>query len=208
MTTITMSIHRALVELKTLTNRIDRATKETFVTFTQGDKAPARYPSLETFQKEAVSALDSVQTLIERRKKIKAAIIASNASTEVEIAGKKMTVAEAIDRRDTGIQYDKNLLMQLRQQLNSVERAIELAEAELRNRADKHIEASYGNSDKVDPKDVSDAREDFMKRYEVKIQDPANIRQYIRELQKSIEDFEAEVDFTLSESNTQTHIEV
>lgn len=208
MSTITMSIHRALVELKTLTNRIDRATKETFVTFTQGDKAPARYPSLETFQKEAVSALDSVQTLIERRKKIKAAIIASNASTEVKIAGVKMTVAEAIDRRDTGIQYDKNLLMQLRHQLNTVERAIELAEAELRNRADKHIEASYGNAEKVDATEVSNAREDFMKRYEVKIQDPANIRQHIRDLEKSIEDFEAEVDFTLSESNTQTQIEV
>lgn len=208
MTKTTMSIHRALVELKTLTNRIDRATKETFVTFTQGDKAPARYPALDTFITEAKASFASVTDLIERRKEIKAAIIASNASTEVTIGGKKMTVAEAIDRRDTGIQYDKNLLMQLRQQLNAVERAIQMAELELRDRTLKHIEASFGKNEKNDSKEVADAEEAFLKRHEVKIQDPVNVREYIRKLQDEIEQFEAEVDFTLSESNTQTQIEV
>jgi len=203
-----MSIHRALVELKTLTNRIDRATKETFVTFTQGDKAPARYPALDTFVAEAKASFNSVTTLIERRKQIKAAILASNASTEVTIGGKKMTVAEAIDRRDTGIQFDKILLTQLRHQLVGVERSIQSAEADLRDRADKHIEASFGKSEKNDPEEVSNAREAFLKRHEVKIQDPVNVREYIRQLQDEIEQFEAEVDFTLSESNTQTQIEV
>ena len=53
--------------------------------------------------------------MIKRRNQIKSAIIASNAVTMVEVAGVRMTVAEAIDKKSS-IGYEKELLARLSEQ--------------------------------------------------------------------------------------------
>ena len=57
--------------------------------------------------------------LISRRNKIKSAIIMSNAKTVVEVAGKQMTVAEAIDKKSS-IEYEKELLIHEEGQLYKI----------------------------------------------------------------------------------------
>lgn len=208
MTKTSMSIHRALAELKLLDKRIHAAVAERFVAVTSGEKAPVHYPSIEVFEKEAKASVDKVNDLIERRKVIKSAIIASNAVTLVRIAGVEMTVAEAIDRRDTGIEYDEQLLVNLRNQLMNADREKLRLEADLRERTQKHIEVSFPKEGTHKPEEVAEAEEAFMKRHEVKLLDPADIRAMIKKLQDDIEQFKAEVDYSLSESNTQTLIEV
>lgn len=208
MTKTSMSIHRALAELKLLDKRIHAAVAERFVTVTSGEKAPAHYPSIEVFEKEAKASVDKVNDLIERRKVIKSAIIASNAVTLVRIAGVEMTVAEAIDRRDTGIEYDEQLFINLRNQLMNADREKLRLEADLRERTQKHIEVSFPKEGTHKAEEVAEAEEAFMKRHEVKLLDPADIRAMIKKLQDDIEQFKAEVDYSLSESNTQTLIEV
>lgn len=46
----------------------------------------------------------------------------------------------------------------------------------------------------------------FLERLEPNLIDPSNLRQVITELDETIDMFETEVDFTLSESNTVTKI--
>lgn len=203
-----MSIHRALAELKTLDKRIQRATNAKFVQMQIGSEAPRGYKTVDEFTKEAVAAFDSVKSLIANRNKIKAGIVASNAVTEVKIGKEVMTVAEAIDRKDS-IKYEKELLNALRSQLMMVERQIETERQSMEVRLEKRIEADLGSKDrKVNATEVESITDQFLKRYKPNMVDPVSIKEQIKELTETIEQFEMEVDFILSESNTSTLIDV
>lgn len=204
-----MSIHRALAELKTLDKRIQRGVSEKFVALQIGEEAPRGFKDLKAFTEDSKAAYQSVKALIDRRNAIKAGITASNASTGVTIAGEKMTVAAAIDRRDTGLQYDKQLLNSLRRQLQAVESEIERERQDVERRLEQRIQSDLGSKDrKTNADEVENITKTFMKRYKPGMVDPIAIKEEITRLTNDIEQFEMEVDFTLSESNTQTLIEI
>ncbi len=203
---IEMSIHRGLVELKNLDKRIQKAQTKSFIGVQSGSQAPAGYPSVVVFAEEAKANLQSVRDLMERRNRIKSSITASNAVTIVRMEGREMTVAEAIDRRDTGLVYERQLLQTLREQLRQVEQTIETERQDVVRRADSHIEATYGSREKGNADEMEKSRRLFLERLEPNLIDPSNLRQVIAELDETIDTFETEVDFTLSESNTVTKI--
>jgi hypothetical protein len=204
-----MSIHRALAELKTLDKRIDRAVNEKFVELQIGEEAPKGYKELKNFVDDAQANYQSAKALIERRNTIKCSITASNAETEVTIAGKQMTVASAIDRRDTSLQYDKALLVSLRRQLSKVEMEIERERQDVERRLEQRIQSDLGPKDrKTNADEVENITKAFLKRYKPDMVDPIKIKEEITRLTNDIEQFEMEVDFTLSESNTSTLIDI
>ena len=65
-------------------------------------------------ESRAKADYQSIEALIKRRNAIKSAIVVSNATTKIEVAGVKMTVAEAIERK-TSISYDIQLLDKLKE---------------------------------------------------------------------------------------------
>lgn len=203
-----MSIHRALAELKTLDKRIQRATDGKFVAMQIGSEPPRGYKSEEEFKVEANGAYASAKDLIKRRNSIKSKIIASNAEQVVKIGKEEMKVAEAIDRKDS-IKYEKVLLESLRRQLTSVERQIDSERMDMEKRLEKRIEADLGSKDrKSNADEVNSTTEQFLKRYKPNMIDPVSIKKEIADLTYSIEEFEKEVDFVLSESNTSTKIQI
>ena len=208
MTTQSISIHRALAELKLLQKRIERASLQPFLGIAIGERVPKSYASIDALAADVEGNLDSVKALIERRKKIKAAIIASNAVTKVMIAGREMTVAEAIDRRDTGIDFDKALLHSMKTQLKNLNVEIARKEQDLEQKAEQYITNMFDKKDQYEQSEIDAARAKYIANAEPKLIDPSNIRQEIERLEKDIEDFELEVDFSLSESNTVTMIQV
>lgn len=208
MTTQSISIHRALAELKLLQKRIERAAGDAFLGAVIGERVPKGYGSIAELEGTVKGNLDSAKALIERRKKIKAAIIASNAVTQVMIAGREMTVAEAIDRRDTGIDFDKLLLHSMKTQLQKMNVQIARQEQELEQKAEQYITNMFDKKDNYDQSEIDAARAKYIANAEPKLIDPSNLRKEIEELEKQIEDFELEVDFSLSESNTVTMIQV
>jgi len=205
---VEMSIHRALAELKTLDKRIARATQEKFLNVRVADQAPKGYPDADTFIKEAEAAYQSVTDLINRRNKIKAAITKSNAATLVTIAGKQMSVADAIDRRDTGLVYERELLNSLRTQLLNAENVLDQEEREMQRRLESRIASDLGNAKDRKPEEVAQITDDFVKRNQPNLLDPINVREQIKKLTDSIEQFAMEVDFSLSESNAETKIQI
>ena len=113
-----ISITQALNELKLLEKRInDKIGCTVFLTskvnnetkVLNGKKTP------EEFEKEAKADYASILDLINNRKVIKSKIVESNATTFVEINGKKYTVADAIERKSSII-YEQKLLQTLMQQ--------------------------------------------------------------------------------------------
>lgn len=203
-----LSIHRALSELKVLDKRIQKAYQKNFITMQIGSSVPDTYSSVEEFETEAKASLDQVTQLIKNRNEIKAAIVKSNAETEVVIAGQKMTVAEAIDRRDSGIEYDKNLLSVLKHQLSKMVVSLERENQNFEDRLEKRLASDINPKDKGATKEIEVLTESYTKRYKPTMLDPISIREKIKELEEKVESFELEVDFTLSESNANTKIQI
>lgn len=206
--TMEMTITRGLAELKLLDKRINRTVNESVLAgFTVGKKVMNGFTNVEEIEKRAKSDYQSIQDLIKRRNEIKSAIVVSNATTEVEIAGQKMTVAEAIERK-TSIDYDKQLLAKLKQTYANIVNHVDRVNDDVKNRLDKQLEILYGKDGKNKASENEELTKVFKEDNEAKFIDPINLRDKIENLTAEIEDFESEVDFILSESNTITRIAV
>ena len=103
MTTETMNIHQALVELKALEKRIEAAIKEgEWVTANKHSNGKIGGIDLREYMENIKSRHQKVTSLIARTEAIKRAVVNSNAVTKVTIAGKEYTVAEAIEMKEIG----------------------------------------------------------------------------------------------------------
>jgi len=143
--------------------------------------------------------------LIRRREAIKAAIVASNAVTEVEICGEKMTVAKAIETK-TSIAYKKNLLYTMKRQLADAILSMNKKNAALEDKITKLVETSYGKDAKVSPEDYNSIADPMRKSNEVSLVNPLDLETKIEELEAYIEEFTATVDAKLQISNCTTKI--
>src|ERR1044071_4886125 len=96
--TTTMTVARALVELKTLDKRITKATSS--IELVKVRRKDDKWDVAE-FSRKAQSDLQSLLDLIDRRDLLKRKVIQSNAVTQVTIEGREYSIAEVIDRKQT-----------------------------------------------------------------------------------------------------------
>lgn len=188
-----ISITRALVELKTLDKRIQKQIDcAVFVSFKGQFHQPVEA------SKDAIASFQCINDLIERRKKIKSAIIKCNATTKVNICGQEMTVAEAIETKSS-IKHKKNLLGVMKNQFGSTNTTVENINARVR----KELENKSSRENDKEKQQMS--LEEFSKMYVslhgVEIFDPLKISQKIEQLEQYIIKFEQEVDYILAEKN-------
>jgi len=203
-----MTITRALAELKMLDKRINRTISDSILCgIVVGKKPMTGYQNIEEIEQKAKSDYQSANDLISRRNKIKSAIVVSNATTNVEVAGEKMTVAEAIERK-TSIDYDKSLLARMKKLYTHFVNQVDTVNAEVQIRLDRQLEVLYGKEGKVKAGENTDLTKLFLEENEAKFIDPLKIKDKIKELTDRIEDFENEIDFVLSEINTITRITI
>lgn len=201
-----MSITRGLSELKLLDKRIQKGINETtFITSAIGPKPVSGYTSTELYVETTERNYQSTIDLIKRRQKIKSLIVESNAKTMVTISGKGMTVAEAIERK-TSIQYEKSLLEKMRRDYNHAVTQVESKNEEVQLRLEKLLEANFGKDSKVKDTEMEAISKPFKEQNEAKLVDPLKLKEKMDTLSKEIDEFECEVDFILSESNTITKI--
>lgn len=202
----TQSITRSLVELKTLDARINKTIDA--ATFTSY-KTKSRNHGLnaDDFRKTAAADFQSINDLIRRRDQIKNAIILSNSVTMVEIAGAKMTVSQAIEFK-TAIGYKRTLLSRLKHQRQSVTVESEQHRNRVQTKIDENIRIICGKDVKADASALQTITDGISKGDPIEIFDPLGIDAVINGLELEVEDFTANVDFVLSESNALTQISV
>jgi hypothetical protein len=204
-----ISITRGLTELKLLQNRIASTIQNaTFVACAKKSSTKVNMTEKDQFIKDAVGSLQSVEDLIARRAKLKSAIVASNAVTLVTINGVDMTVAEAIELK-TSIVYNKTLLATLEKQYRA---ALAVANRE-NEKAEEKLQVLLVTTlgkDAANRKDENALSiiKPFLDQNEVALVDPLSIAKVIDEISAYIMNFESEVDFVLSESNSITKIEI
>ncbi|WP_338651894.1 hypothetical protein [Lysinibacillus sp. Y5S-8] len=203
-----LSIHRALTELKMLNLRIETATNEvSAVVANRKSNRKINGVDIQEYEKQMQASYDKVVGLISYRNKIKALVVQSNASTKVIVGKEEMTVAEAIERKQS-IQYEKNLLEIMQHQYRSTINTVAKENDALPAKLETYLINILGNKDKQSPDEVKLHTETFMKRNEYEVIDPLNVKKQIESLSTCIEEFESEVDAVLSESNATTFIEV
>lgn len=207
---IKMSIHRGLSELKMLDKRIERSIKES--KFVGSKKKSAENVNNTTTSKDKFienikKEYQSIQALIKRRTEIKRLIVLSNAKTMVVVGDKEYTVAEAIENKKI-IENKKELLKQLRTQLNTNMAQVSKKNEEVESRLDEQIQIMLGS----DKQSKTAGLEGFINQYkeqnEWELVDGLEINEEINKLENEIEEFENNIDFVLSESNAVTFIEV
>jgi len=203
-----LSIHRALTELKMHNHRIEAATNEvSTVLANRKSNSKINGVEIQEYEKQMQSSYDKVVGLIGYRNLIKSLVVESNARTKVTVGKEEMTVAEAIERKQS-IQFEKKLLDVMQQQYRSVINTVAKENDALPAKLETYLINILGNKDKQSPEEVKLHTETFMKRNEYELIDPMNVKNKIEALNSRIEEFESEVDAVLSESNATTFIEV
>ena len=211
MTTETMNIHQALVELKTLDKRIEAAIQEgEWVVANKHGNGKIGGIDLKDYIENVKSRHQKVTSLIARTEAIKRAVVNSNAVTKVIIAGKEYTVAEAIDMKNHGVERLRALVHRLTSDYNLAKLTADRANgAELERRADDYVRTMIGNTDvKGMTEEVKRMREEFIKAQTVELVDPIGVLKQIELLNEQITSFEVNVDAALSVSNALTTIAI
>ena len=207
----TMTIHKALSELKVLNSRItDEIMNTRYVVANKHSNQKIDGMTIADFVKENMAKYISVRALINRRNAIKRAITRSNASTFVNIGGETYTVAEAIDMKSCGVAYYQALLTAISSQ-NAA--AVKTANNEngnkLEDRADTYIRSMYAGSDLKNMSDeIKSVRDSFISSQTYDVIDIIGTTTKMEELRNKIDSFMSEVDSALSVSNALTTIDV
>lgn len=201
-----ISIARALVELKTLDSRINKLTTETQWIITKTKNKNSNYTEDE-FKKTTLAEFQSLNDLIARRDRVKNAIMQSNSVVKVELGGNTMSVAQAIEYKKT-IGYKKSLLAILKRQRQNTTIEFETHKQRVQNKIDENIKVICGKDSKPDENVIKSVSDGISKGDPIEIYDPIGLDKVIKDMEQMIEDFTANVDYVLSESNALTTIVV
>ncbi len=203
---MTITIARALVELKTLDSRITKMIGDNLWTCYK-TKGKNYNLNEDDYKKKTTSEFQSLNDLIKRRNAVKNAIVLSNSIKEVTIGSQTMTVAQAIEYKKI-IEYKKYLLETLKKQRQNVIVESEAHKQKVQYKIDENVRIICGKDAKPDANTIQTISDGISKGDPIEIFDPLNLDQVIKNLEMEIEEFTANVDYALSESNALTQIEV
>lgn len=204
-----MSVSRALVELKTLEKRIQKSLDHLNpVGLMLGQKPESAIQNRQEFEKSAQAGFQQVKDLIQRRRQIKNAIVQSNAITQVQIAGEKMTMAAAIERKSS-IALEKELKNNLWKKYSEKATQLEEHNQKVNRQLFQLLQATYAKPEhEVKPEDHDTIAIPFKENNLASLIDPLQLKATLFALEAQIDAFEAEVDIALTETNARTEIEV
>lgn len=206
-----MTVQRALNELKIIDERLNKRLQE-FVVVGTKKVSEARVvetrESIVEFENRAKGVLDSVDGLLRRQQELKHAIMTSNATTMIEVAGKTYSVMTAIDRKRT-IEKEKLIVKYMRDALIRAEYKVNQENDKMESYIQRQTNAMAGG-------DLSSKKDDYIIAFEKSYReqnswdlvDPLKIRDLIEQREQEISMFELEIDTALTVSNAITKIEI
>jgi len=211
MTTETMTVHKALAELKIIGDRISSATSSgIYIRVNKHSNEKINGVSVDEFKKQIQGNWDKVNDLIKRRNAIKKAVVLSNASIKVKVGNEEYTVAEAIEMKNSGMQYKKVFMSVLNEQYVNAIRITEKENGEtLQQKAENYVIGLYGSKEgKTAVDEIENTKKQFITNNTFELIDPIKVREKIDFFEKEISEFESEIDAALSVSNALTELTI
>lgn len=222
----TISVTRALVLLKACSAQLNELSNIGndnnkvlgTVYLQQGRTQPRVYGaaiSTELADAEAVRSFNQVDDIIRNYTALKSRIVESNARTSVEVNGVTMTVAQAIELKNT-LPAKRAFLQALKNTMSNANNTATKLNANIDKRVDEFrvsiaatlVQANPGADTSTEANRQADAyRETLLNEGEIKVIDPAGTAATIEALSKEIEFILTELDPLLTEVNSRTMIE-
>lgn len=230
MTTKTISVYQAMVDLKTMKKRLDSAMSELRDIVDRGNnpfnkksealmkipfigiksKSAKEYTpeQLEDQNKMIQSNFDTYSHLIGNIEAYSAAISQSNAVTKVVVAGVEYTVAEAIKRKE--LASNKRLFLDLvKKQVTFANYAVATKNSEVEAKwLDTLKTLTKDATIELAPEFIEKQKEDFYANNTYEVIDPLKHTEKIDAMIAAFESFVDEVDTVLTTSNVQTLITI
>lgn len=215
-----MLVTQALDERDLLVKKInDKIEKASFVDTIKPneEKVLDARVSREEFAKDAESAYQQIQDLIDRFQKIDAAIVASNANTRINTTYGEFTVAGAISLRSRlrGIgsydgEADFEAALQLKMEKDFQKRlsAAELKNKQLQSTAESMRLSILGKDTKVKDEKPLEVVEAYVKENTTELVDPLDVQKKTAMLKEKRDTLLTELDTQIKVSNATTFIEV
>ena len=210
---IQISVTRGLVQLKRLEEKIQRDIRmiSEFVTVNKVQEKNVLNGTMtkKHYNEYVQTKWQSLMDKISLRQEIKDEIVKSNANTVVTIAGKKYTIAQAIEKKNNIEKFEKPISAMLNGAYAKALNSVEMKNDEVVENAEKNF---FGRGEErrknESNKDLLDAMEIYINSRKFEIIDPLNIKKLKEEFENGILDFIAEVDQVLTESNSTTMIQI
>ena len=189
MTTEKMTIHKALAELKIVDDRIISAINGgTYCVANKHSNEKIKGVPVKEYEGVMQGYYDKATDLIKRRNAIKRAVVLSNATTKVSINGIEYTVAEAIEMKNHGVEFDEKILTALKKQYDKAQAEILKQNGDdLEKRAEQYVIGIYGSKEgKTNTDDFEKTKKDFINANSYELIDPIKILDKINTLEENI----------------------
>ena len=214
MATEKMTIHKALAELKTMDDRINKAIRSTpYVLAVKHSAEKINGVKVNNFKEQMRSGYQKVTDLIKRRDAMKRAVVLSNATTKVKIGDNEYTTAEAIEMKNHGMEFRRALLRQMNSDYIAAQNDLARNGGEaLEKKSEQYVLAVIAAQPKdskmsADSDVMKGLRQTYIENNTYDLIDPLDITKVMEALDAEINEFNAEVDAALSVSNALTVIE-
>ena len=204
------TITRALAELTTLKDKHQKeVNKMNLIAVKQGAKIrkPNSSYSEKSFIEQANQSYQSVLDIERRILSIKNQIDASNFTTKVKIGDTEMTVQEALNMKRL-IELKQSRLYFLKSMKQKAQMDFDAGNEENRRRIEKMSQDQMSNGSSKAGDAEKEIVESVEKIYKMDFIDPVNLSDEIEKLENEIAEFNNNIDYVLSESNSTTYIEV
>ena len=215
-----MLVTQALDERDLLVKKIaDKIAKASFVDTIKPneDKVFAKRIGKEEYAKEAESAYQQILDLIERFQKIDAAIVASNAGTEVNTSYGTFTVAGAIALRNrlrgmgaygADSDFEGRLEKKLANEYSERVQFCERKNSQLQSTAEEMRLSILGKDSKTKDEKPLGVVEAYVKENTTELVDPLDAKKKIEALEEKRNKLLTELDTQIKVSNATTFIDV
>lgn len=214
MTKEKMTVHKALSELKTIDDRITKAMGAIpYILAVKHSAEKINGITVANFKENMKSGYQKVNDLMARRDAMKRAVVLSNATTKVQIGDKEMSVAEAIEQKQHGMEFRSALLRQMNSSYVSAQNELNRNSGEtLEKKAEQYVLAVIAAQPKdskmsVDSEAMKALRKTYIENNTYDLIDPLDVAKIMETLDAEINEFNAEVDAALSVANALTVIE-
>lgn len=207
-----MLVTQALDERDLLAKRIGGSIDSaTFVDLAKknSDKVISAKIDKEEFKKNAVAQFQSISDLIARYNRLDKAISKSNSTTEIEVCGEKMTVANAISfkMRMQKHTFEVDLWSKLRIDWERAKMTASKLNNDLNDAAESMRLSILGKDTKVKEEKPLAVVEEYVKENTAELCDPLDAEKKTRELQDNLDAFLKAIDTQIKVSNATTTIE-
>lgn len=214
-----MLVTQALDERDLLVKKIsDKISKASFVDTIKSneEKVFDKRINKDEFAKEAESAYQQIIDLIERFQMLDAAIVASNAATEITTSYGTYTVAGAISLRGrlrgtsayNDADFENTLKQKFADEYNGCVRICDIKNSQLQSTAEDMRLSILGKDSKAKDDKPLGVVEAYVKENTTELVDPLDVKKKMESLEEKCNTLLTELDTQIKVSNATTFIEI